>query len=148
MDKKAIYLAIGVIATLIFMIFRVEIFEALYTAPGFSDEMYNHNVYTLIACIDMAVSWCTAAQFYYTINSVKFSRWYHWLAVLALVTLLTPIACYLVNNSIFQENNLGYGGDALSFELMNMLIVAVLFTTASFSMRWWSSNCRHTPFPQ
>ena len=24
----------------------------------------------------------------------------------------------------------------------------VLFVIASFAMRWWSSNCRHTPIPE
>jgi len=29
-----------------------------------------------------------------------------------------------------------------------VLFAAVLYIIASYSMRWWSSNCRHTPLPQ
>lgn len=148
MNKKGIYLILGIVATLLFCLFRVNLYEWLFTAPGFSDEMYNLDVYSLIAGITVALTWGAATIFYYMINSVKFSRWYHWLAVLAVVTVIAPIICYLVNLSIFDRENLSYSAEAASFEFANMVYTAVLFTVASFSVRWWSSNCHHTPIPQ
>lgn len=147
-NKKGIYLILGILVTLIFCLYRVKFYEWLFTAPGFSDEMYNHDVYSIITGITVALTWSAAAIFYYVINSVKFSRWYHWLSVLAIVTLVTPVIGFLVNQSIFDQNNLSYSGEAASFEFSNMIYTALLFTVASFSMRWWSTNCRHTPIPQ
>jgi len=40
MDKKGIYLITGIVATVLFWVFRVEVYEGLYQAPGYSDAMY------------------------------------------------------------------------------------------------------------
>jgi hypothetical protein len=101
-----------------------------------------------MALITIAITWGAAAIYYYAINSVKFDRWYHWLAVAAIVTLLVPIACYAYNDAVFASAGLGYIGESIVFQLQNLLWTPLLFVIASFSMRWWSSNCRHTPFPQ
>ncbi|MDO4511700.1 MAG: hypothetical protein Q4B68_07790 [Bacteroidales bacterium] len=148
MDKKGIYLISGIVATVLFCIFSTELYEGMFTAPGFSDAMYNHSIYPLVATITAAMAWVGAAIYYYAINSVRFARWWHWLCVLAIVTILAPIVCYLVNSSIFDEENLSYAAEMVSFQGVNLLFAAALFVVASFSMRWWSSNCRHTPFPQ
>lgn len=138
----------GLVATVLFYVFRVEVYEVFFTAPGFSDQMYNHNIYGIITLITVATTWTAAGIYYYVINSVKFSRWYHWSCVLAIVTLITPIICYAVNNSIFEQNNLSYTTEAISLEFCNAIFSAAMFVIASFSIRWWSSNCRHTPIPQ
>lgn len=44
--------------------------------------MYNENLYLVVAVITAAVAWGGAALFYYVVNSVSFSRWYHWLLTL------------------------------------------------------------------
>ena len=74
MRDKVIFLVIGAVVSVLFWIFRVELYEAVYNVPGFSDQMYNTGAYGSVA--------------------------------------------------------------------------AVTFVIASYSMRWWSSNCRHTPIPQ
>ena len=38
--------------------------------------------------------------------------------------------------------------NSVKFDRWYHWMSALLFTIASFSMRWWSSNCRHTPIPQ
>ena len=148
MDKKGIYLIVGIVATVLFWVFRVEFYEGVFQAPGFSDEMYNRGVYGIIGLITVLVAWGGAAIYYYLINSVKFSRWYHWLMIGLVVTLLAPIICYFVNTNIFEEENLQYAAEIVSFEGANLLFTALLYTIASFSIRWWSTNCRHTPIPQ
>lgn len=148
MDKKGIYLIVGIVVTVAFFVCRVEVYEGLFQAPGFSDAMYNHGVYGIVACITAAMAWIAAGVFYYVINSVQFARWWHWLSIGAVVSLLAPIVCYMVNSSIFDAENLSYDAEMISFEGMNLVVTAVLYVAASFSIRWWSSNCRHTPFPQ
>ena len=63
-------------------------------------------------------------------------------------TLLTIIIGYSVNHSVFSDMGLSYGAESAAFELANMVWAALMFIIASFAMRWWSTNCRHTPFPQ
>ena len=101
-----------------------------------------------MAIITAVIAWGGAVIYYYVINSVKFDRWYHWLITLAVVTVIAPVVCYAYNDYVFADNNLLYIGESVYFEFVNMLFTALLFVIASFSVRWWSSNCRHTPIPQ
>lgn len=146
------YLIAGIVFTVLFFILSCSdsfnIYEMLYYAPGYSDQMHNLSTYPVISIITILVAWGGAAVYYFAINSVKFDRWYHWLAILAVVVVLTPTVCYLYNNSVFTGYGLEYSREALMLELFTVLFAALLYIVASFSMRWWSSNCRHTPIPQ
>ena len=148
MQRQLVYLALGIIATILFILFKVELYESIYYSQGFSDKFYNLGLYDAVAIITAVIAWGGAVIYYYVINSVKFDRWYHWLAVCAAVTVVTPVVCYLVNNSMLESQGLDLGTQAVDFEIANFIWAPVLFTVASFSMRWWSINCRHTPFPQ
>lgn len=148
MQRHFVYLALGIVTTILFALFKVELYESIYYSQGFSDKFYNLGLYDAVSLITIAVAWGSAAVYYYAINSVKFDRWYHWLVVLAVTTVLAPVICYAYNDYVFADNNLLYIGESVYFELVNMIFTAVLFIIASFSMRWWSSNCRHTPIPQ
>jgi hypothetical protein len=141
--KKGLYLVLGIVATVAFGVFSSHIYELMFYDNNYSNAMYNYGVYGIMAMITIAIAWV-----YYVVNSVKFDRWYHWLAVCAAVTVVTPVVCYLVNNSMLESQGLDLGTQAVDFEIANFIWAPVLFTVASFSMRWWSSNCRHTPFPQ
>ena len=148
MKRNIIYLACGLVITLLFIIFNVNVYETAYYAQGFSDQFFNLGLYTPVSLITAGVAWMGAAIYYFVINSVRFDRWYHWLLTLAIVTLLAPIVCYALNDYVFAKNDLMYITESINFELVNLAITAILFFVASFSMRWWSSNCRHTPIPQ
>ncbi|MBO4722091.1 MAG: hypothetical protein J5629_04070 [Muribaculaceae bacterium] len=146
MNNKLAFLITGAIVSILFWIFRVELYEALYTVNGFSDQMYNTGAYGTVAVITIAMAWGMAAIYYYVINSVKFDLWYHWLAMLGITSVLTPVVCYIVVSHLLD--GFDYGTAEFTFEVYNILFTALTFIIASFSMRWWSSNCRHTPIPQ
>ncbi len=149
MDKKGIYLILGIVVTVLFVLLRENVYYGLlYQGGGFSEDLVNCGVIMPITLVMVAMAWGGAAIYYYVINSVKFDRWYHWLAVLAVVAVVTPVICYCINNAIFNSYDVEHGAEMINLELSNILIEAILFTVASFSMRWWSSNCRHTPIPQ
>ena len=148
MRDKVIFLVLGAVVSVLFWIFRVELYEAVYNVNGFSDQMYNTGAYGSVAAITVAMSWGMAAIYYYVINSVKFDRWYHWLAVLGVVAVLAPVICYIYNDTVFANNGLLYVGESIQFEMQTVIFAALLYIVASYSMRWWSSNCRHTPLPQ
>lgn len=149
MDKKAIYLLLGIAIAVLFIAIPDVVFEALYRSENaYSDDMYNNGIYRVLAIVTVVMTWGIAAIYYYVINSVKFDRWWHWLAMLAIAAVLTPVACYITNNSMLPLSDMDYGSQAMQLELCNVLLSAVLFIVASFSLRWWSTNCRHTPIPQ
>ena len=75
MRDKVIFLVLGAVISVLFWIFRVELYEALYSVNGFSDQMYNTGAYGTVAAVTVAMSWGMAAIYYYVINSVKFDRW-------------------------------------------------------------------------
>ena len=148
MKKNTILLITGLIITLLFLIFSTKIFEELYYEREFSNEMYNQNLYFVVAVVTAIIAWVAAGIFYYAINSVSFSRWYHWLAVLGVAVVLSAVVNYIYPNNIFSGEGLDFSAQLFSFCVVNVAVEAVLFVVASFSMRWWSSNCRHTPIPE
>ncbi|MBR1883227.1 MAG: hypothetical protein IJ808_09525 [Muribaculaceae bacterium] len=148
MKRNLIFLIAGILVTIVFFLMREDAYNALYYSSGFNDQLWNLGLYETATLITIGMAWGAAAIYYYAINSVRFDRWWHWLAVLAVVALLTPIVSYLVISHAFSDAGLDYQLETFSFELGNVVWSALLFVVASFSMRWWSSNCRHTPIPQ
>lgn len=148
MKKNFILLVVGAVITLLFLVFSTKIFEMLYYERQFSNEMYNQNLYFVVAVITALIAWGFAGIFYYAINSVSFSRWYHWLVVLGVAVVLTSVVNYIYPNNMFSTDGLDFTSQLFSFCVVNAAVEAVLFIIASFSMRWWSSNCRHTPIPE
>lgn len=146
--KNSILLFAGVILTLLFVIFPSQIFEVGFYDREFSNAMYNENLYFVVALVTAIVAWLFAALFYYVVNSVRFSRWYHWLITLGVASILSAIINFIYPNSIFSDMGYDFDSQMFSFSVIDFVMTALLFTIASFSIRWWSSNCRHTPIPE
>ena len=146
--KNSILLAIGLIVTAAAIALSDTLFEALYFDNEFSNEMYNSHLYFTNILIVAITAWGLAATYYYIINSVSFSRWYHWLMVLAAAVVICPIARYLHITGTMEVRQLKFEHQAFHFVLTEAFVEAAMFVIASFSIRWWSSNCRHTPFPE
>lgn len=95
--------------------------------------------------------------YYYVFNPVKYSRWYHWLAYGGFISLicfflgwcLVPSldsiqTCLLIDETsgvqlITEMDRVGFG-------LANLLVSFIEFVLFSFIIKWWSVNCRYTPF--
>lgn len=148
MKKNTILLIAGVVVTLLFIILAIPLFETMFYEREFSTAMYNENIYMLVSVVTAIVAWAVAGVFYYVINSVSFSRWYHWLIMLAVAAIVAPAINYFYADGVFAAMDYDFSRQLFLFAIVNMLAEAVLFVVASFSMRWWSSNCRHTPIPE
>lgn len=144
--KNGILLIGGIAISVLMLVFPAQIFESLFYDTEFSNEMYNSHLYFSNAMIVVVTAWAFAAVFYYVINSVRFSRWYHWGVMLGCAIVVSGLASYFHITSTMEQMQLYFGVPAFHFVLCETLIEAVLFIVASFAMRWWSSNCRHTPF--
>lgn len=146
--KKIILLSVGIMVSILFVIFATSLFELLYYEREFSNGMYNAGLYLTEAIILVGCAWAFAALFYYAINSVSFSRWYHWTLTLAVATAIASLACHAYAASYFEEEGISFSHQLASFTLVCAGFEVVLYAVASFSIRWWSSNCRHTPIPE
>ncbi|MGN1265455.1 MAG: hypothetical protein ACI4UL_06520 [Muribaculaceae bacterium] len=47
---------------------------------------------------------------------------------------------------MFSDLGLSYLSESMQMMLVNGIAAAVWYVVASFATRWWSSNCRHSPF--
>ena len=71
MGNKVIFLVIGAIISVLFGFFSGTIYEAIYFAEGFSDTMFQLDIYKIVGIITILVPWAIAAIYYYVINSVS-----------------------------------------------------------------------------
>ncbi|MGP1591186.1 MAG: hypothetical protein ACTTHI_05265 [Prevotella sp.] len=146
--KNLILLVFGIVITLVLVLFSWHIYEVLYYERAFSNAMYNENIYFMIALFSSIVIWLMAIIYYYIINSVYFSRWYHWLVMLMGASGLATTVNYYYVKSIFTADKLDFSLQLFNFSVVETILNMVLFIVVSFSIRWWSSNCRHTPIPE
>ena len=150
--KRYIFLTLGIALSVLFVVAAYlesgGLYEALYYQRDFSQEMYELGVYPTLALLTVAITWGIAALYYYVINSVYFDRWWHWGLMLMVAAIATPAACYAVSDAALASAGVDYAVQLGQFEMQHVIWAALLFIVASLSMRWWSTNCRHTPFPQ
>ena len=123
MKKNTILLLAGAVITLLFIIFATSLFESLFYEREFSNEMYSANLYFIVAIVTALIAWAFAGVYYYVIN-------------------------YTFPSGVFSADGLDFSAQLFSFCWVDVAVTAVLFVIASFSIRWWSSNCRHTPIPE
>lgn len=146
--KNTVLLLSGIVVSLLFLFTSSGVFELMYYDNEFSNEMYNEGLYSVSSVVTVLGAWGAAGLFYYVINSVRFSRWYHWLVMLCSVSILVAVINFMYISGVFSDLGYDFATSQLNFAFSNLIITAVLFTIASFSCRWWSSNCRHTPIPE
>lgn len=150
----------AVALTVLFVTMAGHFFPNLYLgvadAEGnldyFRNELLARGLTPILALITAGIPWLMALLFYYVINSVHFDRWWHWTLVLVITSLTTSYAGWLYLSSRLTAESAElveyYSPYLLSLSAWDAVIAAVAFIVASVGMRWWSSNCRHTPFPQ
>lgn len=146
--NKAILAIAAAVVSVVLITLAPQIFELCYYEREFSNEMYNEGLYPVAALTIVTVAWTVAALFYYAINSVSFSRWYHWLVMLAVAAVIAPVAIYSYSSAIFSEIGYDFSAQLSFFSFYSAVITSVMFVVVSFGIRWWSSNCRHTPIPE
>lgn len=146
--NKSILLIIGITISLLFVFFSTPIYESIYYDRAFSNEMYNQSVYFPIALSTALCAWGICGVYYYVINSVSFSRWYHWGIMLILSCVLSASISFFYIGHIFDSYGLIFDTQIINFSLRNIFVALVLTLIATYSVRWWSTNCRHTPIPE
>ena len=73
--RSLIFLAVGIVIAIVFLLMPTEIYEAVkYFDGGYSNELYNHGLYSMFAMFIVGITWAMNIIYYYIINSVKFLK--------------------------------------------------------------------------
>jgi len=127
-------------------------YELLAYFDGFSDDMYNQNLYITIGLCMVLIPAVALTVYYYALNSVSFARWWHWLLLVVVLCVINFIISYSASYSelsyLYEQQNkaLPYGAEFFSFSLINALWTFVVSFVWSMIIKWGSKNCRRTPF--
>jgi len=127
-------------------------YELLAYFEGFSDDMYNQSLYITIGLCMMLIPVVVLAIYYYAVNSVTFSKWWHWLLLVVILCAINFGIAYCASYNelsyLYEQQNkaLPYGIEFVSFSLVNVLWTFVVSFVWSMIIKWGSKNCRRTPF--
>ncbi len=58
--KNSILLIVGLVVTVLFLLFPAQVFELGYYEREFSNEMYNENLYLIVAVVTALMAWIAA----------------------------------------------------------------------------------------
>ena len=124
------------------------IYEFFYYGVPFSDDLYQNELYVPLGLSLVFISLIIVIIFYYGINRPSFSRWFHW-AIMLVINLLIQfgLAVTIPQNKFTALGIEEYGSEYYNFGLSVTLMALLVFVVFSFILRWWSTNCRQTPFP-
>lgn len=129
--------------------FFSRFYEFFYkqNSEGFSDLLYDLELYGIIGLVTIVVSMITMAVFYYLINSSRFNQWYHWLLFLGINFLIVFAFTYLHPKDIIYSSGEDVGNSLfVLFALVNSGIATVYYLALSLIFKRWSTNCSTTPF--
>ena len=124
-----------------------------------------------IGLIMISISLFVAIVYYYVINHPRFNRLWHWLIVLltnAIINLLVGFgyvysklysgvipACFTHAEIETTEEGYIYGvngterlttGNCWQFGIANSILAVLAFVLFSMIIKWWSRNCKRSPF--
>ena len=71
--RSLIFLAVGIVIAIVFLLMPTEIYEAVkYFDGGYSNELYNHGLYSMFAMFIVGITWAMNIIYYYVITKIKF----------------------------------------------------------------------------
>lgn len=142
-----VWVVIGIVFSALFVIFSTPFYELLYMDGEFSNEMYNNNMYLVVACYTTLLVWFFAVLFYWIIDSIHFAHFWVWFLLVVLVTALSPCVVHYYVGDYLNENNLDLLFIPLrNFNIINTFVTLVYFVILSICFRRLSVHCSTTPF--
>jgi hypothetical protein len=137
----------------------MEQIYSLFVDGSLLDDLSDEKLVTPLSIYTFLVSLVGVVLFYYIINSVRFCKKRHWVIMLAisgLVVFIINIAtCFSMEGKQIPRDasnpSAGYlfnQGDSVFFifSLQMFLFACFYFFILSIIVKWWSTNCRKTPF--
>ncbi|ADQ80185.1 membrane protein [Paludibacter propionicigenes WB4] len=127
-------------------------YELIDYFPGFSDDMYNQNLYITIGLCMVLIPIGILTIYYYVVDSVKFNKGWYWL-ILVLILCATNFGIaygisYNELSYLYEQQNkvMPYSTEFVGFSFINAFWTFVVSFVWSMMIKWKSKNCRRTPF--
>jgi len=133
-------------------LFFANWYELLAYFTGFSDDLYNQNLYLTIGLCMVFIPIGVLTIYYYVVNSVRYSKWWHWLILVVILCAINFAISYNITynelSNFYQQQNktLPYTTEFFSFSLINALWTFIVSFVWSMIIKWGSKNGRRTPF--
>lgn len=126
----------------------------LMNLGDFSDEMYYNNFYNSIFLLIVGTNIVVAFIYYYAINHPRLNRWYWWLTFGVIGSIICSVFAWNMSLDNMQqlyremEETMPYSGTShfFPFSLASSLISFFFYFISSIIIKWWSRNCKHSPF--
>ena len=115
------------------------------------------NQFLVYGFVALGIAFVVTLIYYYVINHPRFNKLWSWLIVLLLVGISNLLIGALMTIGDLGAGNIGdclingenggiYNSNCWMFGLANFLISAAFFIIFSVGLKWWSKNCKRTPF--
>lgn len=126
-------------------------------------QSYVTNAFNQIGIINLIITLFFAILFYYIINHPRFNRWWSWLIILGIAGIINLFIGYGWTANDYYSGNISdclmyvrdpegniisqliFPADCWMFGVTNMIVSFLLFSVISFTIKWWSRNCKHSP---
>lgn len=130
-----------------------------YVCPSEESDggYFGTNHFIMYGFIGLGIALVVMILYYYVINSVKFDTWRSWLLMLLAVGVsnffigavmtLDDLNAGEIGECLINGSNGGiYAYNCWLFGLTNFFVSAIFFIIFSIGFKWWSRNCRYSPF--
>jgi len=115
------------------------------------------NQFIMYGVIALGIAFVVMFFYYYIINHPRFNKWWSWLLMLLLVGLSNLFIGALITSDDLSVGNMGeclingenggiYDSNCWMFGLADFWVSAIFFIIFSIGLKWWSTNCKRTPF--
>ena len=129
-------------------------YELFGLIEGFSDDMYNQQLYVPTGFCMVLIPIICLTLYYYVFNSVRFNKWWQWLIIVLVLCVVNfsisfgvsyrgILTEYLANKSL-PEYPLAI--DSFTFAVISTFWCFAIAFVWSLIIKWGSSHCRRTPF--
>lgn len=128
----------------------------------------NKNLFNVIGLITISLTVLFVIGYYYLpcwlFNHPRSNRWWNWLIILVVAGIINFFIAYGWTINDFLNGMIGdclmyvrdsegnivaqliYQSDCLLFGVANFLVTILVFILSSLLIKWWSRNCKYSPF--
>jgi hypothetical protein len=121
------------------------------------EGFFGNNQYSTYGLIALLSALAVMLVYYYGINHPRFNRWWSWLVMLFIVGAANfGVAVGMLWNEwytvgtaecLIAGGNGGIDGNScLGFGFAHSIIAILFFIIFSLAFKWWSTNCKYSPF--